>query len=65
MAAYTPQRSALYVPANNQRAIDKTANIEADWIIFDLEDSVSAEQKQSARDALLKAFQAANFLSKT
>ena len=51
--SFVPVRSALYVPASNQRAIDKTASISADWVIFDLEDSVAPETKASARDCLL------------
>ncbi len=61
MSAVTPQRSALYVPASNQRAIDKTASINADWVIFDLEDSVSVEGKDAAREALISAFQRREF----
>lgn len=56
MSTVSPQRSALYVPASNQRAIDKTPGINADWVIFDLEDSVSVENKPAAREALKKAF---------
>ena len=61
MTAVTPQRSALYVPASNQRAIDKVAGIDADWVIFDLEDSVSVESKDAAREALKVAFQSREF----
>ena len=58
MMTTSPRRSALYVPASNQRAIDKSAEIDADWIIFDLEDSVAVENKTTAADALVKAFKA-------
>ena len=58
MPINSAHRSALYVPASNTRAIEKSAVIEADWIIFDLEDSVSREDKVSARQALVKAFSA-------
>lgn len=61
MSTVTPQRSALYVPAGNQRAIEKTASINADWIIFDLEDSVAVERKAEARLALKDAFQNRDF----
>ncbi len=56
-----PQRSALYVPANNRRAIDKVESIDADWIIFDLEDSVAPESKATARQALVNAYKTATF----
>jgi len=61
MSIVSPQRSVLYVPASNQRAIDKTAGIDSDWVIFDLEDSVAPESKASARDALIRAFQSREF----
>lgn len=61
MSNYTPQRSVLYVPAGNQRAIDKSASIDADWIIFDLEDSVGIDNKADARAALVNAFTARQF----
>ena len=61
MNTVSPQRAALYVPASNQRAIDKTASINSDWIIFDLEDSVALEYKASARAALKDAFQSREF----
>lgn len=51
-----PIRSALYVPGINERALDKSSSIDADWIIYDLEDSVAAEQKATARDALFELF---------
>jgi len=44
-------RSALYLPASNARAIEKAESLEADAIIFDLEDAVSVEHKAQARDA--------------
>ena len=61
MTTVSPQRAALYVPASNQRAIDKTASINSDWVIFDLEDSVALEYKASAREALKNAFQSRDF----
>ena len=47
-------RSWLFVPADSERKVAKAIASEADAIIFDLEDSVSLERKQIARD-LLKA----------
>lgn len=54
-------RSALYLPASNQRAIEKSRSIPADAIIFDLEDSVAPSAKQSARDQLIVAFEEGGF----
>jgi len=42
-------RSLLFVPGNNYRAIMKTPAINCDAVIFDLEDAVSIEDKETAR----------------
>jgi citrate lyase subunit beta/citryl-CoA lyase len=42
-------RSALYMPASNQRAMDKARGLPADAIIFDLEDAVAPDAKDPAR----------------
>jgi citrate lyase subunit beta/citryl-CoA lyase len=44
-----PRRSVLYMPAANERALEKAKTIPADAIIFDLEDAVSPESKELAR----------------
>ena len=44
-----PRRSVLYMPAANERALEKAKTIAADSIIFDLEDAVAPEAKESAR----------------
>lgn len=49
-----PFRSVLYIPAANQRALEKARTLAADAIIFDLEDAVAPAEKPGARD-LLKA----------
>ena len=46
------RRSQLYVPANNPRMIAKAAAIEADSILFDFEDAVPPDEKESARRSL-------------
>ena len=45
-------RSVLYVPAANARALEKSALLAADALIFDLEDSVAPDMKGEARAAL-------------
>jgi len=47
--ALTPRRSVLYMPAANERAIEKAKAIPADAIIFDLEDAVAPDAKPEAR----------------
>ncbi len=49
-AARLPRiRSALFMPANNQRFLDRAASSGADAVILDLEDSVPAGQRDAAR----------------
>lgn len=54
--SFRPLRSALYLPATNQRAIDKSRSLAADVVIFDLEDAVAADLKATARANLVAAF---------
>ncbi len=49
MSALRPRRSALYMPAANERALEKAKSISTDAIIFDLEDAVSPDSKDIAR----------------
>lgn len=44
-----PRRSALYVPGDKPRALEKAGTTEADVIIADLEDAVAPEAKAVAR----------------
>ncbi|MFD1200106.1 HpcH/HpaI aldolase/citrate lyase family protein [Brucella gallinifaecis] len=50
------RRSVLFVPASNPRALEKSLVLEADCIIYDLEDSVAPESKNAAREALVAHF---------
>lgn len=45
----------LFVPANRPERFEKAANSGADLICIDLEDSVPADQKDSARESVLEA----------
>ena len=49
MADLRPRRSVLYMPAANERALEKAKTIPADAIIFDLEDAVAPDAKETAR----------------
>ncbi|CAB4586374.1 MAG: CoA ester lyase [Actinobacteria bacterium] len=44
-----PRRSVLYMPAANERALEKAKTLPADAIIFDLEDAVAPDAKEGAR----------------
>ncbi len=50
-----PFRSVLYIPASNARALEKAQSLQADAIIFDLEDAVAPAEKTAARDVLKAA----------
>jgi len=54
-------RTALYMPANNERAMNKAPSLSADAIIVDLEDSVAPEAKPLARQAALSALAENNY----
>jgi citrate lyase subunit beta/citryl-CoA lyase len=44
-----PRRSVLYVPGDNERALEKAKKLPTDSIIIDLEDSVAPSNKEFAR----------------
>ena len=46
------RRSVLYVPASNERAMQKVSGLSCDAVIFDLEDAVGPDDKKPARAAL-------------
>lgn len=47
-----PRRSVLYVPADNQRAMQKSLQLKSDVIIYDLEDAILPAHKKRAREDL-------------
>ncbi len=51
-SSHRPRRSALYMPASNARALARARSLEADILIFDLEDAVAPEAKGVARSTL-------------
>ncbi|MGB7819597.1 MAG: CoA ester lyase [Ornithinibacter sp.] len=46
---YRPRRSVLYMPANNERALEKAKTLPVDGLILDLEDAVGPDHKADAR----------------
>lgn len=48
--AHRPRRSVLYMPAANDRALEKARSLPTDAIIFDLEDAVAPDAKETARE---------------
>jgi citrate lyase beta subunit len=47
--AVRPRRSVLYMPGANTRALEKARTLAADVLIFDLEDAVAPDAKETAR----------------
>jgi len=58
---YHPRRSVLYVSAHESRHIEKSRELQADSIVFDLQESVPPAKKIQARKMLVKAFENSNF----
>lgn len=58
---YRPRRSVLYVPAHESRHIEKSRHLAVDTIVFDLQESVPPQHKDSARTQLVKALENTDF----
>lgn len=56
-----PRRSMLYMPGSNARALDKGRSLPCDAIIFDLEDAVAVEAKETARTQIADALTAGGY----
>ena len=56
-----PRRSVLYMPAANERALEKAKAIPADALIFDLEDAVAPDAKVDARERACAMFAAGGY----
>src|SRR5207253_256378 len=50
-----PRRSALYLPGNKSRALEKGKTLPADVLIFDLEDAVGPDAKADSRATVCDA----------
>ncbi|MGB3410842.1 MAG: CoA ester lyase [Microthrixaceae bacterium] len=55
MTEYRPRRSVLYMPGANDKALEKAKSLPTDAIIFDTEDSVSPDMKETARGKVADA----------
>lgn len=58
---FRPRRSCLYMPASNERALEKAKTLPADTIIFDLEDAVAPDAKDEARENACAALQSGEY----
>ena len=62
--AIRPRRSVLYLPADNERALEKARKLPADALILDLEDSVAPDNKARAREHMAQAMRTGGFGSR-
>jgi len=60
-APIRPRRSVLFMPGSNPRALEKARALPADGLIFDLEDAVAPEAKETARAAIAAAVTAGGY----
>jgi citrate lyase subunit beta / citryl-CoA lyase len=60
-APIRPRRSVLFMPGSNPRALEKARALPADALIFDLEDAVAPEAKETARAAIAAAVNAGGY----
>lgn len=56
-----PRRTALYLPASNEKALAKARSLDADVVILDLEDAVAPDAKVAARAAAVAAAREGSF----
>ena len=61
--APTLRRSALYLPGNNARALEKATSLAADVLIFDLEDAVGPDAKADSRARVCEAIASGDYRS--
>jgi citrate lyase subunit beta/citryl-CoA lyase len=60
-AVTSPIRSVLYLPAANERALEKARTLPCDAVIVDLEDAVAPDAKDVARHRAVSALRAGGF----
>ena len=60
-----PRRSILSVPGHVQKMHAKAADSDADVVMLDLEDSVPLDQKEPARDQVIRTLHESNWSQKT
>ncbi|WP_410562688.1 HpcH/HpaI aldolase/citrate lyase family protein [Amycolatopsis sp. cmx-4-61] len=64
MTELQPRRSVLYMPGANERALEKAKTIPADALILDLEDAVSPDAKEAARERVCAAASSGDYGSR-
>lgn len=61
IANIRPRRSVLYMPGSNPRALEKAKTLSADGLIFDLEDAVTPDAKDEAREQICAALKSGGY----
>jgi len=61
MTTARPRRSCLYMPGANSKALEKAKTLAADVLIFDLEDAVAPEAKETAREQVAAKVKAGGY----
>jgi citrate lyase subunit beta / citryl-CoA lyase len=56
-----PRRSVLFMPGSNARALARAKTLPADALIFDLEDAVAPDAKETARQMVYDAVRAGGY----
>src|SRR5262245_61116608 len=56
-----PRRSVLFMPGSNARALERAKTLPADALIFDLEDAVAPDTKETARQMVCDAVRAGGY----
>jgi citrate lyase subunit beta/citryl-CoA lyase len=56
-----PRRSVLFMPGSNARALEKAKTLPADALIFDFEDAVAPDAKDTARQMVCHAVRAGGY----
>jgi citrate lyase subunit beta / citryl-CoA lyase len=56
-----PRRSVLFMPGSNARALERAKTLPADGLIFDLEDAVAPDAKETARKMVCDAVRAGGY----
>lgn len=49
LKGYSPRRSFLYIPGNEERKVSKATGLNADCVVLDCEDGVAANKKVSLK----------------
>ena len=61
MIVSRPRRSVLFMPASNERALEKAKTLPCDTVVFDLEDATAPDKKELGRALAVAAVKAGGY----